>query len=489
MPREIPVGNGSLLVVFDDDYCLRDIYFPRVGKENQTDGRQCRWGVWAEGRFRWIGKEWGLHFEYIEESLVSRVTAADKDIGVGLICNDMVDYEENIYIKKVQVRNNADREREFRVFFHQDFNLQESSLANTAYYDPDEKALIHYKGKRYFLASGMRNNMQGIDQYATGVKEFRGLAGTWKDAEDGMLSGNAIAQGSVDSVLSFTVRIPARGAATVHYWICAGEDYDTVRRLNRMIRGHGLEHFSKRTVNYWRAWVNKENLDLAPLPPHLQKLFKRSLLILQTNIDAGGAVIAGNDSDAQRYSRDTYGYMWPRDGALSVHALARAGYQGIAGNFFRFCFEIVRSGKESLGGYFLHKYNPDGSLGSSWHPWVSGSDKILPVQEDSTALVLWSLWNYFDRYRDIGLVSRLYEQLILRCGDFLASYRDDVTGLPLPSYDLWEEKWGIHTFTVSAVYGGIKAAEAFARFFKDTRRERIYSRAAARVRDALAAYI
>lgn len=34
MPRDIPEGNGSLLVTFDEDYFLRDIYFPQVGKEN-----------------------------------------------------------------------------------------------------------------------------------------------------------------------------------------------------------------------------------------------------------------------------------------------------------------------------------------------------------------------------------------------------------------------------------------------------------------------
>jgi len=55
--------------------------------------------------------------------------------------------------------------------------------------------------------TGMRNQQQGIDQYATGVKEFHGLEGTWKDAEDGKLEGSPIAQGSVDSTLSFSIRI------------------------------------------------------------------------------------------------------------------------------------------------------------------------------------------------------------------------------------------------------------------------------------------
>ena len=42
MPRDIPVGNGNLLVTFDAQYQLRDIYFPFVGMEDHTAGRIAR---------------------------------------------------------------------------------------------------------------------------------------------------------------------------------------------------------------------------------------------------------------------------------------------------------------------------------------------------------------------------------------------------------------------------------------------------------------
>src|SRR4030065_495089 len=61
MPRDIPVGNGKLLITFDQDYCLRDIYYPCVGKENHTDGHRFRFGVWVDGRFAWVKREnWDL---------------------------------------------------------------------------------------------------------------------------------------------------------------------------------------------------------------------------------------------------------------------------------------------------------------------------------------------------------------------------------------------------------------------------------------------
>jgi glucoamylase len=255
-----------------------------------------------------------------------------------------------------------------------------------------------------------------------------------------------------------------------------------------MIMGRGAEYFIRRTSNYWNAWVNKEEIDFANLPTKIIELYKKSLLILRTNIDSKGAIIAGNDSDIQHFARDTYSYMWPRDGALTAYALDMAGYLGITRYFYDFCLDIISKGKESSG-YFLHKYNPDGSLGSSWHPWVSSDGKILPIQEDGTGLILWALWFHFNNFRDIEFIARQYENLVIRCGDFLASYRDRHTGLPLPSYDLWEEKWGIHTFTVSAVYAGIKAAEKFASLFKDIRRIKICHKAAEEVKAAMGKYL
>ena len=45
MPRDIPVGNGRLLVTFDDRYQIRDVYFPHVGQENHAGAGPCRFGV------------------------------------------------------------------------------------------------------------------------------------------------------------------------------------------------------------------------------------------------------------------------------------------------------------------------------------------------------------------------------------------------------------------------------------------------------------
>ena len=57
MPRDIPVGNGTILFTFDEHYRIRDIYSPRVGRHNHTDGHVQRFGVWADGKLSWVEED------------------------------------------------------------------------------------------------------------------------------------------------------------------------------------------------------------------------------------------------------------------------------------------------------------------------------------------------------------------------------------------------------------------------------------------------
>ena len=98
--------------------------------------------------------------------------------------------------------------------------------------------------------------------------------------------------------------------------------------------------------------------------------------------------------------------------------------------------------------------------------------------------MLWALWKHYLRYRDIEFVRPLWVGLITKAADFLVRFRDPDTNLPLPSYDLWEERWGVHAFTCATVYGGLQAAWQFAVCFGDRNRAAQYARAAEELRQA-----
>jgi len=473
-----------MLVAFDAHALLRDFYFPHVGEENHAGGDPFRFGVWVDGHFSWVGEGWRIIRDYVDDALVTRVVLTHDAWKLRIVVNDVVDFHENIYLKKLTVENQSAEEREVRLFLSHGFRILGNDIGDTAAFRPEVNGLLHYKAQRYFLINVLANNKAGIDLFATGKKEEGTDIGTWKDAEDGLLSGNAIAQGSVDSVAGIPLRLKGRSAETCYYWICAGKDWNAVRELNAVVIKKGPEEILKRTANYWKLWTNKEELNSSLLPEEVWRLYKRSLLVCRTQINHCGSIIAANDSDVQRFNRDTYSYMWPRDAALAAYALDMAGYFQITRKFFDFCADIIEK-----DGYFLHKYNPSGSPASSWLPWRADHKAQLPIQEDETALVIWALWNNYRIFRDIEFIKPLYKRLIKNAADFMMNYRDERTGLPLPSYDLWEERRGILTFTTAAVYGGLTAAANFTEAFGEVELAEAYRRGARRMREGMDAYL
>src|SRR5207249_4425059 len=169
--------------------------------------------------------------------------------------------------------------------------------------------------------------------------------------------------------------------------------------LDKLVRERTPASFLARTKDYWRLWANKDEAIAEHLPDDINGLYKRSTLVIRTQVDNRGAIIAANDSDVLRFNRDTYSYLWPRD-------------------------------------------------------------------------------------RDIEFIRPLYRKLVRTGADFMATYREPRTKLPAPSFDLWEERRGIHAFTTAAVWAGLTAARNFAVAFGQHELAKRYAVAAQEIRDA-----
>ncbi|MBY0311071.1 MAG: hypothetical protein K2W85_03285 [Phycisphaerales bacterium] len=490
MAREIPVGNGDLLINFDEMYRIRDMYYPHVGRYNHTGGHVQRFGVYADGEFLWIDHpSWKREMRYRPDTLVTEVRLVNDQLGLELICNDAVDFHEPVYFRRIRVRDRRGQQssnsgqaapnRDVRLFFHIDLSIKESPVGDTCDYDPETAGLVLYKDDSYFLVNASDGNRIGIDHWAIGTKRVGGAEGTWRDAEDGVLGKNAISQGSVDATVGINLSVPAAGEATGTYWMACGDSYERVRELHKVIGSKGADKLLGRTEAYWRLWVRRDTIDTSILPDSVRELFVRSQLILRTQIDNRGAIIAATDSDISHFAGDHYAYCWPRDGALVALALVQVYQSELSRQFFRYCGKVINK-----NGYFMHKYTPAGHLGSSWHPWISQGKPVLPVQQDETALVLWALRQHFETFRDVEFVKPLYNTLVAQPANWLMNNVDE-NGLPRPSWDLWEERRGVHTFTIAATIGALHAASAFAKDFGDVERGEAIAAAAERMRDAL----
>ncbi len=511
MPRSLVLGNGCLLATFDEYLQMRDMYYPYVGEEDHTTYGKChRFGFYVEGKgFSWVSDgSWVIRPGYSDMSLVSSSTLRSEALALSITCEDFVDPTRNILIRSFLLRSTDGVERQVKCFFHHDFYLYGDKQKDTAFYEPHTKSVIHYRQSRYFLVGGTTSDPVnctpseaqsvfhplygddahidhcGIVGFSIGKSNYRGLEGTWRDAEDGVLSGYPIEQGSVDSTVQIDCLVRGSRDTSLHMWICAGQDITEVHSLQNFILEDTPDQIRASAKHYWKGWARSHDDPGSQLSSSINDEYWRSLLTIRTQIDNHGGILAANDSDIMQFNRDTYTYVWPRDGAFVSLALTHCGQSEAVTRFLDFCARV-----QTKEGYLLHKYNPDGSAGSSWHPWYMNGQSVLPIQEDETALPLVALWRHFERFQDIEFLHNMFQRFAGKAADFLVRYREEETGLPLPSYDLWEEHRGIFSFTSAATCAGLRAASSIASALGHYRHADRYKEAYSSMKNAILTHL
>ncbi|HEU4677656.1 MAG TPA: glycoside hydrolase family 15 protein [Candidatus Paceibacterota bacterium] len=487
MARTTIIGNGNLLVGIDERGFVRDFYYPYVGVANHVSGAsgsyKHRLGVWVNGTLAWLDDPaWTIDVERDPCGAVDAMTAQHAALGVSLRLLDVVHNEHDVFFRKITLKNLGGR-RTVKVFFGQEFRISESRRGDTAFYDPRVGSIIHYKGHDAFLVHA-RIDGRPFDDYGVGLFGIENREGTYADAEDGVLSRNAIEHGSTDSVIGVAADLEGNAEATVHYWITAGDSIHAVHLLHDLVLEESPERLISSAINYWRAWVGKEGRDLKPVDDRLAYLYRRSLMVMRMHADNRGGIIASSDTDVLNQGRDTYGYVWPRDAAMTVEALDRAGYHDLSARLFSFFARVMEK-----DGYLMHKYIVDGSLGSSWHPWVRNGATELPIQEDETATPIFMLARHYERAKDLEFIESLYNPFIEPAADFMCGYVDEETGLPAGSYDLWEEKFGMSTYTAASVYGALMGAADLSALLGKRENVEKYRARALHVKQAILTYL
>jgi GH15 family glucan-1,4-alpha-glucosidase len=466
------LANGELLIGLDKFGQVDDLYYPTIGLTNHTsDPFVHKIGVYTSEKMHWLDNGlWDIKFDYNRKDNERIIIAVNTEIGLQLEFKDAVYNEKSIFLREIKVTNLSNSQQKFQVFFNQQFELYESHRGDTAFYDPDDNVLIHYKGRRIFLANAItRSDNRGLDDYNVGVLDHSQSMGAFKDAEDGLLDRRAIEFGVVDSVFSISLDLNPTATEIIDYWLIAAKSIPESKDLNRYVIEKTPKYLIESSTDYWKAWLYKQSFDFKDLDQNIQWLFYRSLEVIRHCTDKNGGIIASIDADLLKYGRDTYSYVWPRDSAFVLMALSKSGYYEQNHKSFEFFKDII-----TPEGYFMQKYRPDGSIGSSWHPWVYNGKKEYPIQLDETALIICALFENFQAEKDIEFVENIYNELLLKSTNFLISRIDQTTGIIKPSYDLWEERFATSTFTSCTVYGALRAMENLAKTFGKEDKAEIY---------------
>lgn len=438
-----------MLINFDEKGRIIDIYYPYVGLENQTGGEPIRIAIW-DGKNLFLDDMWRTEISYLDNSNIVEIRSEIPNTNISVISYNFLDNDEPIYYSIIKVVNNNNVQKNLKLFFIHNINLYSNPFGDTAFYDPYTFSIIHYKSKRYLGFKAFSSSFT-FSEYNIGKGNLI------DDLYDGYLGLNAIDNGDVSSSLGIEMKIDPNSFTKLYYVIAAGKNLDEIRNTLRKINFATVETSFTLSYMFWRNWLKKSlkiNLD------NIGKIYQVSLLTIKNHMDLNGSIIASSDFSFVKVYGDSYQYCWPRDAAIAAYALDIAGYKELAIRHFNFISELLSS-----EGFLYHKYSPNKTLASSWHPWIYKGKKIYPIQEDETALELWAIASHYERYSDIDEISYLYKKFVKPALKFIMSYMEE--GLPKPSFDLWEERYGIHIYTISTVYGALTKGSKLAKDMGD----------------------
>lgn len=420
MPRPIVMGNGELFLGFDERGNAREFTWPQVGYPNHLVDGWVKWGVHVDNSFSWLDSdEWTRQFEVVSAMVGSQTKLYCERLRLGIRFQDWLE-AGGTWRRRAEVVNRGSERREIRVFQSQLFNIDESVIGNTAFYDPVLEGVKHYKNGRWI--SVCANGYDGLE-YACGFADWGEFEGTWRDAEDGELSGKPIEQGKVDSTLGWMKLLAPGEVWSLDICVRAGHDEELVSSPvpweDMTLKAHD------------RYFDDEEDLEFGG---EIDELISQSKRIVRAHTDSSGAVIAAGDSEILRTARASYASVWFRDSALIADSVADPRFW----DFFLACVGDSN---------FAHqKYSVRGDVASGWLPRVRNGQPVLPIQQDECALPIWyGLKHELPGGRDTS------ERFL----DLMLEYRTP-DGLPKPSWDLWEERWGVHLWTVVTVIEALR---------------------------------
>lgn len=432
MARYQIASNGRLFVAADRYGITRELCWPEPGAPNHLAGLPIRQGVFSEGRLSWLDSgEWDVSHQSLPSG-ATLTTYESASLGMTIEKRQWVEADADIWVQEFAFLDHGDRDREVILYQSQRLKVGETDIGDTCFYHEPTESMVHFKSDQVVMFAG-RGSGGGIDQIACGIAGVMGLEGTWRDAEDGHLSGKPIEQGSVDSTFGLSIAL-IRGEANARVITVCGSLLETCCETLAQFENAPLEP------------VEPSPTAFPDFPKETADWLDRSVEVVFSHIGARGNVFAAVDSDIMQFNRSNYAFVWMRDAALTLSTLHDLNLP--VGNILDFLPEY------EYDRFLWQKYDWRGHRASTWHPHAGEPELVFPHQEDETALLTWYLSR---REAEAPFLTPPQQAALQNWVNLLVGYRH-VSGLPGPSWDLWEERFGIHFWTVATVIEALQTA-------------------------------
>lgn len=470
MNRLQTVANGDLRVHFDKHGQVKSLFLPSSRPFSFSGDNGHKIGVCVDGRTSWVEEsDWTIRVRHAYNAPISSKVIVNKSLGILLELEDIVANDSNVFIRNIHVVNLSDQQRIINLFLHQSFKINSPNAPDTAKFIPQDRAVLHYGSGRSFVISGATDVGHRPDQHSIGLFGD-GLDGTWRDADDGELSGENVAVGQTDSTLRFSLTIGALSSRRVYYWLASGQHTSEAVKLQRSVTLSFLAEEMENTVKWWRKWLSPTFQTSERLQSKYRQALSRSLSVLRLDQDQSGIVLQ-DQSVAISSIHDTAYAMWP---------LIRLGYEEEPRRFFEFCRACIDE-----QGIIMSTYDASSFEGPD--PFPISIDNP-PAKLSVASIVLFVFSQFYAKHRQTNLLDENYTSLVVPLATYLLNSIDS-NNLPLATYDRPGEDVDVQTYEVSVVYAALSASADMAELMLDQNSAVAWRNAAEEMRTAAEALL
>ena len=465
MAKQFTIGNDTLKVSVDEQGTVNDIFIPKDRSASFTPAIKHRIGVWVDGVLSWTDcEDWTAKTRRMYAAPINTTVLVNETIGILLELESFVVSGSDTFIRNIHIVNLQEQQRRVGIFVHQAFMIAAPISPDTAHYMPNDSSVLHYAGRRAFVAKGMTDMGNLCDQHSVGLFG-NGLDGTWRDAENGELSDSDTACGQVDSTLRFSLTVGGLSSRRLYYWLSTASSIREAVALSRRITLPRIIKQLEQTITWWHKWLTPGFRLSERLGSHYRQDFIQSLMNIRLHCHTSGAII----------TEDVAAYCNPRDGAYAMWPLIRFGYLDEPLHFFAFCRSALTE-----DGCLMSRYGADVSVGPSQHAYLGATP---PIQSDETAIVLFVFSQFYLITKQQEVLKSFYESFVVPMAEFLSQFTDE-NNLPKPSYTAESDTVETHTYTAAVTFAALIGAADMAEAMNDERMVVSWRTAAEEMRSA-----
>lgn len=484
------VGNSNMLVTLTKNAEIQRLFWPNVDGGQHVE--RLLGGVSLdESPVIWQTDDRWEHSQVYEPDQNVLVTSSAMATGLQVITTDASTPGRDILVRQLTFTNGGAASVSLRYVLYQWFRFDENPLYNTALFDEQLDALVHFR-KDLFIAAGADRPMADV-----GVGYARQVL---QDASELSLTGGSVLHSGGGTVLHGDVAgaalwdlgaLAPGESATLALFLVMGHNRQHVQQLLAEARTAGAPALLDGIRSYWTDWLARARpLNVAgspiqagaptlpgiPQPPaapaDVEALYRRSLLVFKLLSDEKtGAVIAAPEFDPAYTACGGYAYCWGRDAAYITTAMDLAGYHDLAASFYRWAV-----GAQEPEGWWMHRHYSSGHWGPSWGL----------LQIDETGSILFGMALHARLHGGEAFIRSVWDS-VSRAANWLAKSMDPDTGLAIEAVDLWEERTAQLIYSSGAVYAGLKAAAEMAAAISQTEAAERWESSAAALQQAIMA--